>query len=165
MIELVDPVWAKLSKLSSCLCAAIEEAGVDPVCFCGVMPGVAVALDYTNFGCKTSDGMAWVRLSTEYLTEAFPNPLVRESKCGTEIAFVAEVGMVRSMPLNDDGEPPDAATMMAAAERQITEASIMRKAVVCCLKSGSILGAYTPVGPDGGAIGGSWLVSIPTLDP
>lgn len=160
-----DLAWDKLSSLASCLCAAIEEANVDPVCFCGVMPGAAVALDYINFGCDKSDGMAWVRLTTSYLTESFPNQLVRETKCGSEVAVVAEIGLVRSMPPSEDGEPPDAALMLAAAERQVTEAALMRRAVVCCLKSGSILGTYQPIGPDGGAIGGQWMVSIPTLDP
>lgn len=160
-----DLAWAKLVRLRDCLCDAINASDLDPVCMCAVVPGAGVALDFIHSGCKGgADGMAWVRLTNEYPTVSFPQAAAGPTKCGAEIAVVAEVGLVRSMPIPEDGEPPDAATYQAVAEVQIEEAALMRKAIVCCFGSAVILGVYTPVGPVGGAIGGLWQATIPTAE-
>lgn len=159
-----DLVWDKLTQLADCLCGTFADADVDELCFCGIVPGAAIAYDYIDRECPDTSGMAWVRLSTQYATRSFPQQLVTSTPCGAEIAVVADLGVIRNIPLGDNGEPPDAAVMQAVAENQVNEAALMRKAVTCCLGDGVILGQYVPVGPDGGAVGGYFTVSIPTLE-
>jgi hypothetical protein len=37
----------------------------------------------------------------------------------------------------------------------------MRRAVVCCRESKDwVMGTYTPLGPEGGVVGGIWLVAL-----
>lgn len=158
-----EPVWPKLAEAAACLCAAITDSGFEQVCFCGVVPGSLVAYDFINGGdCTDRDGMAWVRLVTQYPSQSYPTPLTSPSPCAVEVVFVAEMGLIRSFPVSE--EPPDEATYKAHAERQIAEAALMRRAVLCCYRSRAILSNYTPIGPTGGAIGGTWTFTSPTLD-
>lgn len=161
-----DPVWYKLAELAECLCQTVaDDPNCEPLCFCGVVPGGGIALDYIHTDeCASKDGMGWVRMVTEFVTRAFPQPLTDATPCAAEVAFTAEVGLIRTFPISEDGEPPDAATYLAYSERQIGEAAMLRKVIVCCYGNSAVLGTYVPIGPQGGAIGGAWTLTSPTLD-
>ncbi len=156
--------WDILVDVAACLCDAVAKAEMDDLCFCGILPGTAVAADYINGGCEDSDGMGWVRLVNLVPTQKFPQPLVvADAACASINAIGIEVGILRSMPSGtSDGEPPDAADMQAAAERQVLEAELMKTVIACCYGNGALLGTYAPLGPAGGAIGGYWQFSAPS---
>lgn len=162
-------IWPKLEQLRDCLCESVVAAGLTPLCNCSIMPGAAIAYDFIHNGeCEDSDGMGWVRLGSVYLTRSFPlaaNSIVPCDQATS--AFTVDVGIIRSMPLAEDGEGLDAADFEAAADIQTSEMAVIQQAILCCYGSQNdlvMLGGYTPVGPDGGAIGGFWTATLGTLD-
>lgn len=150
-------VWASLLRLADCLCTSVKEAGLPDLCFCGVQPGAAVVYDFIHSGgCEDSDGMGWVRLGSVFFSRDGQQPAPSTVPCGTDKAFTFDIGIVRSMPLGDDGEPPSAEQFLEAAAQQVSEMEAMARAVTCCYERDASLSTYAPIGPDGGAIGGFW---------
>jgi hypothetical protein len=69
--------------------------------------------------------------------------------------------VLRCISIEEDGGVMDPADMLAAVNQQIEDMMAMRRALLCCdAIESSVMGLYTPVGPDGGLVGGTWLVSI-----
>lgn len=165
MTDCTLPTWQVLTQMADCLCEAVSTSQLDPLCFCSVLPGGGqVAFDFVNGNCDESDGMGWVRLVTLYPTRIFPQPIVEGAgNCNSILAVGVEVGIVRSVPLGDEeGNPPDMATMMAVAQQQAEESELIRRAIACCYGNGALVGTYAPVGPGDGAIGGYWQFSAPS---
>jgi hypothetical protein len=150
-----------LEKLASCLCAQIETDGLPAVCFCGLAPGAEIALDYQGDCPDGVCGMAWVRLATAYPATALGNTSEQPGNCAVPVGFDVEIGIVRCASLPDeDGSPPSEADLLADTQIQVADMLVMRRAVVCCVGSDHLLRAYTPIGPDGGVVGGVWAVSL-----
>jgi len=159
MPDLIDDqgVWPRLIALRDCLCEEIEKSGLPSVCYCEVMPGSIPVFDYSD------DGMAWVRLGQAFPSTIFPQQsLDLRSSCTTGLAYEVEVGIVRCPPgLDHHGRPPTAEDEFEATRIQLADMAAMRRAIQCCFKGkDAVLGAYTPIGPDEGALGGTWTVSI-----
>lgn len=160
-------LWPRLLQLLDCLCTSIEDCGLDPVCVCQPMPGMDVALDYTDGACEQdgADGMAWIRLVSVWNTDAFPQVMQTPSRCDNyEAAFSFEVGIVRSVPIDSEGNPPSPDVLLALTERQVSEALLMQRAITCCFDEAVLLGTYAPIGPQGAAVGGRWVASA-LVDP
>lgn len=157
----MSDVMGKLSELATCLCAQIEIDGQPPVCFCGVLPGSQVALDYTG-NCAEACGMAWVRLSGMYPSISIGQISQRAANCQDMWGLEVEIGIVRcASVLDDQGNPPSDAQLLADAQVQMADADTMRRAVLCCLSPKDfLLGAYTPTGPQGGVVGGTFTVYL-----
>jgi hypothetical protein len=63
--------------------------------------------------------------------------------------------------MSEGGDFPTAEQQFEATRLQMADMQAMRRAIQCCLaKDKHVLGAYTPIGPDGNAVGGTWTVSI-----
>lgn len=153
-------IFAKLTSLAECLCATIITEGLPEPCFCGVVPGDIVALDYIN-GCDDKCGMAWVRLALASPTTGVGVVDEQVNNCGSTVGFTTEVGIARCLPVNEDGTPPDVADYLASAQLQIADMLAMRKAIECCEDLGDlILDSYQPLGPSGMAVGGFWLATM-----
>lgn len=150
-------VWPHMLALRNCLCEEIERSGLPSVCFCEVVPGSAAMFDYPE------GGQAWVRLTQAFPSVVFPvqdtNP---RGNCGTGLVAVLEVGIIRCAPMpSDGGDMPTAQEQFEATRLQMADMQAIRRAIQCCMgKMKHVLGAYTPIGPDGNAVGGSWTVSI-----
>lgn len=155
-------VWPKLVLLADALCQEIADSGLEEPCFCGIMPGAGIALDYVD-GCEAG-GMAWVRMVTAFPSQTFPEPDVDINGCDQAMAFQAEVGIIRAFRVPDNGEPPTQGDMLTAAEVQMAEMAAMRRAILCRFTGTVALGQYTPIGPDGGALGGAWSLSVACND-
>jgi hypothetical protein len=152
----------RLQALATCLCAQIAADELPEPCFCGVLPGEAVAGDYAG-NCQTKCGMAWVRLVNIYPAKAIGQPDITPGNCGAGLGFEVEVGIVRCVPVgNAAGMPPTAAQMLAATELQIADSMAMFKALQCCAPDSRdmIVGSYEPTGPEGGLVGGTLLVQF-----
>lgn len=151
----------KMEALATCLCAQIITDGRPKVCFCGLQPGAAVAYDYVTACDDEGCGMAWVRLIQSAPTTGIGIISELVGNCGAELGFDIEVGMIRCCPVMvPGGEPPEASEVLAVTQEQMADMLTMRTAIACCDALGDfILGSYTPFGPEGGAVGGAWIVT------
>lgn len=149
-----------LAALAACLCEQLRTDGLPEPCFCGVIPGMAAVADYMG-ECDTRNGMAWVRLSSTYPAASIGIVDQTPGSCSAGVGYDIEVGVLRRMPL--DAEPADEAEVLAVADLQMDDMESARRAILCCTafrKKDAILGTYTPIGPLGGTVGGSWTLHI-----
>lgn len=157
----MERITTLLTDLATCLCAQILSDDLPPVCFCGVVPGEQVALDYSG-DCEDACGMAWVRLVMSYPSTVIGVPSVTPGNCGLGIGVDVEMGIVRCISVGGvDGQPPSPAELAAAAVLQQADLMAMWRAVSCCRNSNDwMIGVYTPFGPEGGLVGGTLTLSI-----
>lgn len=151
-------VWPAMTSLISCLCQEVVASGLPDLCFCGLLPGENVPGDYVS----EDGGMAWVRLVNAYPSSVFPGQ-DSTATCVSPLAFELEVGLLYCAPvIGERGEIPDVAAQFDAVQVQTAGMVAMRRALVCCLRPGvdAVLGVYTPVGPDGMVVGGTWQVYV-----
>ena len=160
-----SPIMVKLSALAECLCAQIAADGLPEPCFCGLVPGEAPAVEYVT-DCLDDDdnglcGMAWVRLSAVAPITGIGIPSITVGNCSKSLGFDAEVGIMRCAPTGDsDGSPPPAADLLTSADLQIADMMAMYQAIACCQALDEfVIETYTPIGPEGGAVGGFWTVT------
>jgi hypothetical protein len=155
-------VWQRLSELRDCLSASIALHGGPEPCECAIIPGTHVATEYCGACSGDRCGMAWVRLNSVFPSTVFPTQDVSATGCTPMLAFEVELGVVRCAPIGDDyGNPPKAEEWEAAAQLQVLDMMAMREAVECCFGAfETMLGAFTPIGPTGGCVGGSWAVAV-----
>lgn len=152
-------VWPLLTDLASCLCREITDAGLPEPCFCGVLPGAQVALDYCTSCDDGRCGMAWTRLAA-ILPVLSETPVPRRCQVGLVISI--EAGVVRCAPMpDDDGNPPSMAEQFEATALQMADQAAIQRALLCCSGiEAPVLGAYQPLGPLGGCVGGSWTANF-----
>lgn len=162
MMMLRDMLAVLLEELS----AGLEEADMlEGMCAVTAYPGNAVPIDYvgSDDGCG---GMAWVRHVTSYPTVRFPAADTSLENCHSTLAHSIEVGIMRPAPIPES----DGATVDLPGDLEHLNSSLdladdmllMRDAIVRAAQTIDfvILGSYTPVGPEGGAVGGTWSVTV-----
>jgi hypothetical protein len=153
-----------LDSIAACLCAAIKDAPVPDVCFCGVVPGDGVVTEYAGNCDGENQGMAWVRQTLIYpaagLNVVNENPL----NCGSAMGMDIEIGMIRPAAAPDAfGNPPSAEDYRRLSSLTNDDALIMWRALACCTSLTEldyILGTYQPFGPMGGVVGGVWSAAV-----
>jgi hypothetical protein len=156
--------YPQLLRLASCLCSEIADSGLPEPCFCGLLPGDNVPLDYCS-PCDDQCGMAWVRVigvvqSQNMSTSAFAS--ATPAGCGPLEATV-EVGIARCAPGPDsDGNPPSMADQLAASELTMADMAAALRAIKCCFANSNdyLVANWTPFGPAGGCMGGTWSLTI-----
>lgn len=143
-------IWPVLEELQRCLCATLDEHGVMPgKCLCGIVPGAEASWDFP-------DGIAWVRLIA-----VAPVAGLDRSSCGVPLEAEIEVGVLNCAPTpTARGVLPDEAALRESARLQMAAMDAMRRAITCCYEGDHLsLGIYTPLGPQGGLVGGSWTAT------
>jgi uncharacterized repeat protein (TIGR04076 family) len=158
-------IWPLTTKLASCLCAELAASGGPEPCFCGVLAGDSVAYDYCSPCQGDQCGMAWVRLASiiPMPSNTANSGLTLPGRCAPALVGIFEVGVLRCAPtLTEDGQLPDMAVQLAAAELQASDMAAAGRAAACCFTDGRIVtvGEWSPAGPIGGCLGGSWSVSV-----
>lgn len=154
--------WPVVVQLTDCLCAELVTAGLPPTCICSPMPGEAIAADYVS----REQGMAWVRVSSVYPSAVFPAQDQSASGCLMPMAVQLEVGALYCAPVTQgrSNNPPGLSQVFDSTRTQMAAMAAMLRAIECCLgaasRKGVSLGPYTPLGPDGGVVGGSWTVTV-----
>jgi hypothetical protein len=152
-----------MNDLVTCLCDGLKDAGLPDTCFCGVVPGEVAAQEYTG-SCDDACGMAWVRLTAAYPSNSPGIPFETTGNCVVPLGADIEMGVTRCMTIGaEDGSPPTQDELGEATALQIMDMLAMRSAVLCCpslTAKDYILGPYTPFGPQGGLVGGTWQVSV-----
>lgn len=167
-------VYPVMIELAACLCAEIAASELPTPCFCGVLPGSTVSLDYCGGDSCEGEcgGQAWVRPVDIYPSAVFPNPDVTPTNCNSPLAFRLEVGIGRCVPMGHNNPvggytPPTVDEQLAAARLQMADMAAMRRAIQCCMAGNEnldyVLESYTPLIPQGGCGGGSFTVVIRSL--
>lgn len=156
-----NPVTTVLTELATCLCAQILIDETPKVCFCGLVPGAEVAMEYAG-DCADACGMAWVRLANSYPSTSIGLPSVAPGNCQSGIGLDVELGIARCVEVGQaDGSPPTPGQLAASAVLQSEDMMTLWRAVACCRQSKDwVIGQYTPFGPEGGLVGGVVFVSI-----
>lgn len=135
-----------------CLCAQFEVDG-PPLCFCGLVPGSDVALEYMG-DCGERCGMAWVQITGAYPASGIGVPDITPSNCRKAIGVDVQIGVARCMPVgNEQGEPPTEGQLREAVEQQVKDMMSVRAAILCCSAEDLIAGPVVPFGPEGGVYG------------
>ncbi len=156
----VNPVIPMMAQLTECVCAHVELAGSGPVCWCGIYPGASVSWDSCGVECDDPDtcGMAYVRPATSFPYESFPFPALDDT-CQAPVGFEVEIGILRCFPTaEEDGSLPSPEVITSTAIDVLQDQWALHKAIRCCeFEEGKVvLGQWTPVGPQGGCVGGHW---------
>lgn len=153
-------------RLAECLCGELAEAGGPETCFCGVLAGDTVTMDYCSPCGGGRCGMAWVRIASVLPLAAvgFNVNFAVSEKCAPALAGVFEVGVLRCAPtFAPGGELPSLADQLAAAELQASDMGAAGRAASCCFaKDGRFVtvGSWNPIGPVGDCLGGAWTVTV-----
>jgi hypothetical protein len=159
-MPLPNPVFDSMVLLADCLCTQIMVCGGPDVCFCGVVPGESVVADYGG-DCAKKCGMAWVRLNALYPSTSMGEPNNDPKNCRAGLGYEVELGILRCTPVGTGDIPPTQDQLLNVTELQVHDAMTMRRAVACCDGSDDwSMGTYGTVGPTGGILGGSWLVTM-----
>lgn len=142
----------------------IRDGSRDELCSLTIQSGNAVVIDYgTGEGCA---GMGWIRLVSSAPTVRFPAADVSVDNCMYSLAHVIEMGLMRPSPLPDEFAGtvslPDDEEYKETALRQSDDMDLMYRAMQAARNSIplSVVGTYTPQGPDGGAVGGTWSITV-----
>lgn len=158
----LNPVYDVVSAIASCLCQQIKDTVDLPgVCFCGIVPGDMASAAYSGDCEDENCGMAWVRLVTMYPSKIVGQQDNTAGNCGSGLGIDLELGIMRCFDASEEVPSPE--VLLAAAQLQYEDALVMQRAIYCCSavpNKSTILSAYTPLGPDGGLVGGSMVVSI-----
>lgn len=162
-------IYPVLAELSACLCLSLGDSSP---CFCGIVMGDAVPVDYVGNGdCKDEDdqhvscGAAYVRVTSAYPTENFPEPLARPT-INSVMAYTVSVGVLRCIGVGDeDGGPISKAELEAVTLQLLSDMKSIRQAIQCCLGNAfqdvdHVMGVFTPIDQEGDIIGGEWPVTL-----
>jgi hypothetical protein len=71
-----------------------------------------------------------------------------------------EVGALRCFPILEDGEILAPNDMNHLAAEQMQDAHALYRALLCCDAPSMVVQAWTPLGPEGGCVGGMWTAFI-----
>lgn len=151
-----------LDILLAALVVELREDGTDEeICSFTKQPGEAVSLDYAECG-----GMAWVRFVGAVPSISGFAPDVTATSCFWNLSHTVEMGVMRKAPIADDilntVDLPDEAELNAASDKIVNDMSAMARAIKRAQREGVELlpGGYTPVGPIGGTVGGTWALTV-----
>lgn len=157
-------IGTALSILLDALNEELTRDGTrEDMCLVSVMPGADVPIDYALEDCA---GMAWVRMVNAAPSVIFPNADALPQNCAYTLAYGIEMGVLRTAPtptmFGSDISLPEPEDHFEAAQAQFKDLDAMHRAL---RNTGAqfedfLIGTYTPSGPDGGAVGGSWTATI-----
>lgn len=81
--------------------------------------------------------------------------------CGTVLQLTLEVGVLRCVEIPEDGEAPNATSVLVAAMQSMDDMNAVYCAAMECEVWNSIeSGQWTPMGPQGGQYGGYWTFTV-----
>lgn len=155
-----------LGEFADGLLEVIRERGWKDPCMIALLPGADVPFDYCeNDGGCGEGGMAWVRLVT--ITPLLNPDGTSSGTCTTGMDMAFEMGMLMGAPpvreVGDQIILPSSDENTIASIRQYEQMDAMYEALTCTALSGGFTPSvtnYTPIGPQGGCVGGIWTATI-----
>lgn len=167
MAVVVDTVAPIVEHLLACLTVRLDEVGA-PVCRAFWHPGATAPWDACGQSDAGAEGQAWVAVNRIYPSDSFPVETIDAHRCFPR-GFAAEVtvGVLRcAATIDDHGQAPSADEVTDDALKVSRDRAVALDAIVCCLIGPDAdpgeyrLGSWTPLGPDGGCVGGTWTVTV-----
>lgn len=136
--------------------------GLDDLCSYGLTIGET----YVPFDPDPEDGceddevacsQAWVRVtSVSSVSDGSWG-----GDCATVMRIGLEVGVLRCIPVPDNGEAPQASDVLVGATQAMDDMNTIHCAAMGCEVWQSITtGQWSPLGPRGGQVGGSWTFEV-----
>lgn len=160
-----DLVIGKAESLLSCLESTLSAYNAE-ACRTFLAPGGPPPWD-TCCDCGTGEGQAWVQIAQVFPTDNFPTQQTGAMRCPpTGFGVQMFIGILRcAATVDDTGRAPSAAKMMEDARKVQRDRAIITEALRCCYLQtedpGSyVVGAWTPLGPQGGCVGGQVGVQV-----
>lgn len=143
------------SMLEACIAERFGE-----LCGWGVIAGDQPSLDFCG-GCDGGKcGQWWIAVQGIFPFTRFPDP-DEAANCATELAITVQVGIVRCFPVPEDGSAPTHEQHAEAFAEQMADALALHAAAVCCPSGHEVaVGSWSPIGPDGGCLGGTWSLRV-----
>lgn len=153
-------IYPVLTELISCLCTRVGTS-----CFCGIVAGEQVPIDFVPVvGTECDGAAAYVRVSTGFTAANFPQP-DQDPRVRGPRGYNIAVGILRPAPIGDrDGVNADEEAefnLRLLADMQITWESF-----VCCVNDQKFpdLQYTSPTfqwaDRAGGAGGGEWVFQV-----
>jgi hypothetical protein len=162
-----DPVWLAAENLLSCVEEALSKYDA-PACRTFIAPGAAPAWDVCC-DCGAGDGMAWVQIAEVFPSDNFPAVQGAGMRCNyAENGVRFNIAVIRcAAVLDDQGRPPSSERLTADARKVQRDRAIINEAIRCCYLSDAdpgsfVIGTFTPLGPQGGCVGGTTSLQIAT---
>jgi hypothetical protein len=148
---------------------ADESPGGCPLpCFCrvAVHPAAPVPFDSCESAGDCADGCEGQLWGAIQLIQRVAQPAAAGVGVCEAYTFTAQVGAVRCAAVShEDGTPPSVDAVQRDAARQAVDADGIRYAIACCptrsqrlIDAGIVLESWTPLGPQGGCVGGFWTI-------
>lgn len=151
-------------RLLACFCTALA-ANPNPPRYCALRGGEEVAQDLgSRVGDECCEGLGYVKVASIFPSTDFPEQDNVSYECVRAWAVTFELGVFRCAP-GQVGTLVPAAAWQATAQQLMDDAQAMRKAI-CCLTAqlppgtGQLPGAWVPLGPQGGCIGGTMEFTV-----
>lgn len=163
----VDPVGPRAAELLGCLIDLLDHYGAG-VCRAFVHPGTTAPWDACGSTTDGAEGQAWVAVPRIYPVAPFPTEDAGAQRCHpVEYAANITAGVLRcAATVDDEGRAPAPADVSTDAAKVTRDAAIILEALLCCYLDDDAdpgtfrLGDWTPLGPDGGCVGGQWTATI-----
>lgn len=156
--------YSIMTEIASCLCSEIRKCNETDgdVCFCGILPGDGVVLQGSD-DCDAC-GMAWVRLISAFPSKGVGQQQQIPGNCSLAFTLAIEIGIARCVEWGDpEGELPSDGELLEQTRVQLSDMKKMIRALRCCSDlddKSYILQPYTPIGPLGGMLGGTFQILI-----
>lgn len=141
-----------------------DRSGLPVLDFTSVQPGSQPVIDHVGNGKQCSELV--VNLVSTFPTQGFPNP-DPDGSCGTELAYEIQVAVFRcaKVPKGNSASNlrlPTEVDMLESTRLHTADMAAMHRAICKALKGKRkyVLRGFTPYGPEGGAVGGTWLLVV-----
>lgn len=142
-------------------CAAEQVNDITPTCFSGITVGDSYISTSGIGDCEEACGEMWVRVIQMYPSTTVGVADQRLANCSTGIGLDIEIGALRCIQINEDGETWTAEQLADASTAAMNDAIAIYRAMVCCDHFPDVIvGSWTPLGPEGGLVGGLWTLSV-----
>ena len=155
-----DLLFARLTTLADCLDATLAHYDA-PTCRTFIAPSGPPAWDVCC-ECHEGEGQAWLQVQRVFATDDFPTEQTGAVRCRpAEFAASVRIGILRcGATIDDQAEVPSAERLTADAFKVQRDRVAMYDALTCCFMDDAepgtfVIGAWTPLGPSGGCVGGS----------
>lgn len=103
----------------------------------------------------------WVRVSGVTPFGTVEGGSFGGDSCSVDKRIELEIGILRCMVIEDDGEAPTASDVLVAAAQAMVDMQRMECSALSCTAFESVeLGNWQPLGPLGGQVGGVWTMTV-----
>ena len=161
----LDLAFREAARVLACLEERLEVYA--PTCRTFVAPGGPPAWDACGSVDGEREGQAWVQVAQVFPSDQFPTQQTGPMRCppsgyGVQLA----VGVLRCAAVMDEqGHPPGSDHLNDDARKVARDRALVRDALRCCYLDDAdpgtyVLGAWTPLGPQGGCVGGTTAITL-----